>query len=592
MAVILGISAFHAGASACLVVDGVPVVAIAEERLNRIKYYAAFPIMAIKCCLDFAGFTIRDVQHVAVGRDPAANRLQKAVYAARNIDKLPNLLSIRRKSQSFRGIKEELAAAFEIDHEKLNFQLHHVEHHIAHTASSYFISPWEHSAGLTIDGSGDFVSCMMTECVGPKIKVLSRIFVPNSVGSLYTMVSEFIGFPSYGDEGKVMGLAAYGRDTYTEQFRDMIALTDHGFRLNQRYFMPFGANQGLRIGDDGQVSIARHYSDHMINVFGEPRKKHGDYTDRDKDLAFGLQQRFEDVYLHLANLLHQRVPISRVCLAGGCALNSFANGRLVTETSFAETCIQPAASDDGLAMGAALYVSNSVLKEGKRWVMVNAYLGDEFADERIKVTLDKRGLKYARLERQPLLDRTADHIVAGNVIGWYQGRMEWGPRALGNRSILVHPGFPNMKEILNARIKRREWFRPFAPAVLRERQHEVFEHTHPSPYMLHVYRIKPEWREQLAAVNHKDNTGRVQTVAREENPLYYDLISEFHRSTGIPVLLNTSFNENEPIVHTPDQAIDCFLRTKMDVLVMGAHICEKRAQPAGMVTGVEAHATA
>jgi len=293
------------------------------------------------------------------------------------------------------------------------------------------------------------------------------------------------------------------------------------------------------------------------------------------DISFGLQRVFEKYYMHLLDSLHKMVPTERVSMAGGCALNSVANGKLLVETPFRETCIQPAAGDDGLALGAALYVSNSILKEGKRWVMKNSYLGDEYSDSFIKAELERYKMSYELLEREQILERTTEEISHGNVVGWFQGRMEWGPRALGNRSILAHPGFPNMKDILNARIKHREAFRPFAPSVLQERQSELFEHDHPSPFMLHVYKIRPEWRERLSAVTHVDDTGRLQTVAREENPLYYDLIKKFESKTGIPVILNTSFNENEPIVCEPFQAIECFLRTKMDVLVIGSFFCKK-----------------
>jgi carbamoyltransferase len=279
--------------------------------------------------------------------------------------------------------------------------------------------------------------------------------------------------------------------------------------------------------------------------------------------------------MHILNLLHEKVPTTRISMAGGCALNSVANGKMLIDTPFRETCIQPAAGDDGLALGAALYVSNSILKEGKRWVMKNSYLGDEYSDSVIKAELERYKIPYEELSRETLIDRTTEEIKNGNVVGWFQGRMEWGPRALGNRSILAHPGFPNMKDILNARIKHREWFRPFAPSVLQERQTDIFEQDYPSPFMLHVYKIRPEWRERLSAVNHVDDTGRLQTVTREENPLYYDLIKNFDGKTGIPIVLNTSFNENEPIVCEPFQAIECFMRTKMDVLVIGSFFCKK-----------------
>lgn len=262
-------------------------------------------------------------------------------------------------------------------------------------------------------------------------------------------------------------------------------------------------------------------------------------------------------------------------MAGGCALNSVANGIALLETPFREHCIQPAAGDDGLSLGSALYVSNSVYKEGTRWKMTDSYLGDEFSDSFIETELKKYNVPFKKLDREQLIEKTTDEIKNGKVVGWFQGKMEWGPRALGNRSILAHPGFPNMKDILNARIKHREWFRPFAPSVLVERQSDIFEQDYPSPFMLHVYKIKPEWREKLSAVNHIDNTGRLQTVSREENALYYDLIKTFEKKTGTPVILNTSFNENEPIVHLPAEAIDCYLRTKMDVLVIGSYFCKK-----------------
>jgi carbamoyltransferase len=389
------------------------------------------------------------------------------------------------------------------------------------------------------------------------------------------MICEFIGYGRYGDEGKVMGLAPLGENTYKEQFDDMIQLTDDGFKVNPKYFMPFGSNPGMTISDDGEMVIHRHYSEFMMETFGPPRRKEDELTKRDLDLAFGVQYLFEKTYMHLLNILHKLVPIERVAMAGGCALNSVANGKMFHETPFKETVIQPAAGDDGLSIGAALYVSNSILEEGRRSITNNAYLGESYSDEQIEDALQKAGISYERLDRDELIERTAAEIVKGNVIGWYQGRMEWGPRALGNRSIITHPGFPGMKDILNARIKRREWFRPFAPAVLIEQQADIFDYDHPSPYMLHVYKIRPEWRERISAVNHEDNTGRLQSVARDENPMYYDLIKAFERRTGIPVVLNTSFNENEPIVNTPAEAIDCFARTKMDVLSIGSFFCKK-----------------
>lgn len=575
MSVILGINSNHAGSSASVVVDGIPVAAIAEERLNRIKYFAGFPALSITRCLEIAGLNLSDVEHVAVGRDSSANLHKKLEFAIRNPAKLLNLASIRRKSKAFDDLETMIADHCGVDKASLRFKQHNVEHHLAHTASAYFASEWEHSAGITIDGSGDFVSCLFTECEGNEIRPIRKVFVPHSLGTFYTAVCQFIGYGKYGDEGKVMGLAPLGEDTYRDFFERAVIPTEKGFDLNPDYFLPFGANQGMEINENGEMIVHRLYSDLFIKTFGEPRERHSEITKRDEDISFGLQRVFEDRYMHLLRLLHKEVPVTRVSMAGGCALNSVANGKLLTETPFRETCIQPAAGDDGLALGAALYVSNSVLKEGVRWKMENSYLGDEYSDDEIRNEIAKYDLEFHELTRDELLERTSEEIKNGMVVGWFQGRMEWGPRALGNRSILAHPGFPNMKESLNARIKHREAFRPFAPSVLAERQTDLFEHDHPSPFMLHVYKIKPEWRERLSAVNHVDDTGRLQTVSRTENPLYYDLITAFDRKTGIPVILNTSFNENEPIVCKPSEAIECYLRTRMDVLVIGSFFCKK-----------------
>jgi len=575
VAVILGINAFHAGAAAALVVDGEPIVAMPEERLNRVKYFAGFPALSIRRCLDIAGLEFSDIDAVAVGRDPSANRVAKAGFALRNLKDLRNLLKIRGARGALDDFKTLISSECDVDPAKLRFTSYNVEHHLAHTASAYFMSEWEHAAGFTLDGSGDFVTCLMSECDGPEIKPLHRVYVPHSMGSLYMMVCEFIGYTKYGDEGKVMGLAPLGKDTYRDTFDRMLRLRDTGFEIDLDFFMPFGSSQGMSINEKGEMVIHRHFSDRMIELFGEPREPYSDYTERDLDLAFGVQRVFEKGYMHLLNLLHERVPEERIAMSGGCTLNSVANGKLFDETPFRRTCIQPAAGDDGLALGSALYVSNSVLREGRRWVMRNSFLGPEFDESTLRRELDRAGLAYRRLEREVLLDEVAQHIADARVVGWFQGRMEWGPRALGNRSILAHPGHPDMKDILNARIKHREWFRPFAPSVLEERQGELFEHTHPSPFMLHVYKIKPEWRERLCTVNHVDNTGRLQTVSRDENPLYYDLIRAFEAKTGIPVVLNTSFNENEPIVCEPAEAIDCFKRTQMDVLAVGPFVCTK-----------------
>jgi carbamoyltransferase len=572
---ILGLNMFHADASAAILQDGEVIFAVAEERLNRIKHYAGFPVLAIKACLDAAGAKITDVDHVAVGQVSDANLAKKVQYALANPSRILNFIRLRQRKEGMRDVRSLLANGLEVDAGALRFQEHHVEHHIAHIASAYFCSPWGKAAGFSYDGSGDFVSTMMARCEDNQIEVLDRIYLPHSLGSFYTMICEFIGYKKYGDEGKVMGLAPYGRPTYREKVGEIAILRNGSFQLNLDYFQPLGSNQGMRVLPNGTVRLARHFSDRMKKLFGAPREPHSEITQREMDLAYAMQSRFEEIFFHLLKRLHEHVPVDELVMAGGCALNSVANGKIFSQTPFRDTWIQPAAGDEGLAIGAALYTCCSILRQPRRYIMKDAYLGPEFSSTRIESDLKAASLLYRKLEHESLLDAVATQVAAGNVVGWFQGKMEWGPRALGNRSILAHPGLPEMKDTLNARIKHREWFRPFAPSILAERQSEYFEHDHPSPFMLHVYKIRPEKRAQLTAVNHVDNTGRLQTVTRKENPLYHGLIQAFERKTGIPVILNTSFNENEPIVCTPAEAIDCFKRTRMDALAIGPYVVQK-----------------
>ena len=572
---ILGLNMFHADASAAIVKDGEVVFAIAEERLNRRKHFGGFPALAIQACLDYAGATIYDIDHVATGQDSDANLAKKVQYALSNPSRILNFIKMRQRKESMRDLRTLIVQALDADPSRLRFAEHHLEHHIAHIASAFYCSPWEKAAGFSYDGSGDFVSTMTARCEGTEIEVLDRVYLPHSLGSFYTMICDFIGYRKYGDEGKVMGLAPYGKDTYCEQISQLVTSKNGSFRVDLDYFQPLGSNQGMQVKEDGTVELARHFSDRMVELFGTPREPYSEITQRDMDLAFAMQHVFEEVFFELLNALHRLVPSENIVMAGGCALNSVANGKLFDRTAFRQTWIQPAAGDEGLAIGAALHTYHSVLKQPRKFVMKNSYLGPEYSDAQIETCLNAAGLKCRKLERQPMLDATAEQIAAGNIVGWFQGRTEWGPRALGNRSIVAHPGLPTMKDTLNARIKQREWFRPFAPSILADRQNEYFEHDHPSPFMLHVYKIRPEKRAQLCAVNHVDDTGRLQTVTREENPLYYDLIQAFERKTGIPVILNTSFNENEPIVCKPEEAIDCFQRTKMDVLAIGSYLVLK-----------------
>jgi len=357
---ILGLNMFHADASAAIVQDGEVVYAIAEERLNRVKHYAGFPALAVKACLDAVGAKITDVDHVAVGQDSDANLTKKVRYALANPTKILNFIRLRQRKEALRDLRSLLTKALDVDLKKARFQEHHLEHHIAHIASAYYCSPWGEAAGFSYDGSGDFVSTMMARCEGNEIEVLERVFLPHSLGSFYTMICEFIGYKQYGDEGKVMGLAPYGKETYFEQISEAIDLCDGAFQLNLNYFMPLGSNQGMQIQPDGTVRMARHFSDRMTKLFGQPREPHAEITQRDMDLSYAMQHRFEEVFFHLLKRLHQRVPLPELAMAGGCALNSVANGKLFAQTPFRKTWIQPAAGDEGLAIGAALHTYNSV----------------------------------------------------------------------------------------------------------------------------------------------------------------------------------------------------------------------------------------
>jgi len=578
---ILGLNVFHADAAA-VAVDGDSgrlVAAVAEERLNRVKHFAGFPSLAIKECLRMAGASPSDVAHVAVARDAKANLLAKVAFALRNLPRMPRLARQRLERRAeVASIGQLLEQALGFAPGRLSAQVHHVEHHLAHLASALLVSPFERAGLLSIDGFGDFASTMTGVGQDRQITVFDRTLFPHSMGIVYTAVCQFIGYDQYGDEGKVMGLAPYGQDTYREFFDRLVRLDAQGrFRLNLDYFVHHTEGVDYSFDGDGRPTVAPLYSAEFVKQFGPPRVRHAEITQRDMDLARSLQGCLERVYFHILRDLHARCECEELCLAGGVALNSVANGLIFQETPFRKVYVQAGASDDGTALGAAYHVLHSVLGRPRQFVMEHAQTGPEFGNEAIGAALRQADVVAQRLDEAAVIERAARDVAAGRVVGWFQGRMEWGPRALGNRSIVAHPGHPQMKDILNARIKHREWFRPFAPSVLEDRLAEYFECSHPSPFMLMVYKTRPAAYQALCAVDHVDHTGRVQTVSRAANPRYYGLIEAVGRLTGVPVILNTSFNENEPIVCTPAEAIDCYQRTRMDALAIGDYYCEKPA---------------
>src|SRR5258706_11386139 len=456
---ILGLNMFHADASAAIVKDGEVVFAIAEERLNRRKHFGGFPALAIQACLDYAGATIYDIDHVAMGQDTDPNLAKRVQYALSNPSRILNFIKMRERKESMRDLRTLIVSTLGADPARLRFTEHHLEHHIAHIASAFYCSPWEKAAGFSYDGSGDFVSTMTARCEGTEIEVLDRVYLPHSLGSFYTMICDFIGYRKYGDEGKVMGLAPYGKDTYCEQISQLVTSKNGSFRVDLDYFQPLGSNQGMQVKEDGTVELARHFSDRMVELFGTPREPYSEITQRDMDLAFAMQHCFEEVFFHLLNDLHRQVPTENIVMAGGCALNSVANGKLFDRTPFRQTWIQPAAGDEGLAIGAALHTYHSVLKLPRQFVMKDSYLGPEYSNAQIETCLKTAGLKYRRLERQPLLDAAAEQIAAGHVGGWFHGRMGWWARAPGDPSILGHPRVAAMYGNLEPRLQPQQQLR-------------------------------------------------------------------------------------------------------------------------------------
>ncbi|HUS63775.1 MAG TPA: carbamoyltransferase C-terminal domain-containing protein [Kofleriaceae bacterium] len=576
---ILGLNAYHADASAALLRDGEVVAAVEEERLNRVKHCAGFPALAAKACLEMAGASASDLDHVAVSRDPSANMLRKVLSVLGGNAPTAMLASRLSNAAKVRKIEDELAAALGVP--PLRAKVHAVEHHRAHLASAYLCSPFEEAAVLSIDGFGDFVSTMFARGRGASLEVLGAIGYPHSLGILYTATSQWLGFDKYGDEGKVMGLAPYGTPCYVDRLRRACDLTDDGFALDVSFFTH--ATEGVAMTwDNGSPVIGRLWSPRFIEELGPPRAPGAPLTEHHHDVAASLQALTEEVVIHLARLAHAKTGARRLCLAGGVALNSVANGKLRAATPFDEIFVQPAAGDNGTSLGAALWVEHAVLARPRRFIMSHASTGPAFAPEACAAALERAGLAdiadITRVDDEAeLCERTAQAIADGLVVGWFQGRMEFGPRALGNRSVLADPRRADMKDTLNRRIKHREPFRPFAPAILAERTADWFLEPQPSPAMLMVLPFRPEKRALVPAVAHVDGSGRLQTVERAHNPLYHGVIAAFERLTGVPIVLNTSFNENEPIVCTPDEAIACFQRTAIDLLVLGPFFARRRS---------------
>jgi carbamoyltransferase len=574
---ILGINAYHGDSAACLLADGKLVAAIEEERIRRIKHWAGFPSEAIRFCLDYAGLQLSEIDHIAIGRNPSAHLHKKVLFS---LQRRPSFASIKDRLANMgkvRDLRKILAAELEVDPTTIRAKVHNVEHHRAHMASSFFLSPFDEAACLTIDGFGDFVSTMFGSGRDNRLTVDHWVEFPHSMGLFYTACTQYIGFRRYGDEYKVMGLAPYGDPEFLDDFRKIVRLKAKGrFELDLDWFVHHSTGVEMQ-WENGAPEMGPVFSEQWERRFGPLRSKDEPLEGRHKNLARSLQAMAEEVYFHTLNHLSHSVESRSLCLAGGCAYNSVANGKIFERTAFRDLHIHPAAGDAGTAVGAAYWVWHEELGRPRGEPLESPFLGPDFSDQWIRKDLTAAGLEYEWIEDEAeLTRRTVERIVAGDVVGWFQGRAEWGPRALGNRSIVVDPRRAEMKDVLNARIKRREPFRPFAPSILEERSGDYFEESYPVPYMLQVYRIRPGKRDEIPAVTHVDGSGRLQTVSQGSNPLYYRLIRTFGEQTGTPVLLNTSFNENEPVVNQPAEAIDCYRRTRMDTLVVGKAFLRKQ----------------
>ena len=572
---ILGLNAYHGDSAACIFNDGKLIAAIEEERLRRVKHWAGFPSESIRFCLQDAGIDISQVDHITISRDPSANVYKKMTHSLKNRVSLKALVDRLTNTRKVRSIKDELAKALTVDVSVIKAQVHNIEHHRSHLASAFFASPFEESAILSIDGFGDFTSTMTGTGQGNTIQVLESVTYPHSMGVFYTTFTQYLGFDKYGDEYKVMGLAPYGNPTLVDQLRDVVVFKENGlFELNKAYFRH--VKEGVEMSwENGDPHIGPIFSDYLVETFGPPRQKTEQLSQVHKDLAASVQRITEEMIFHILNHLQKTTGLKNICIAGGVAQNSVANGKILEKTTFEQLYIPPAGHDAGTALGSALWLYNEILNQPRIEPMMDSYFGSQFSDDEVEAFLTSNKIAFTRYDDAELFDKVSDCLIDAGVVGWFQGRAEFGPRALGHRSILADPSRDDAKEILNLKIKRREPFRPFAPSILKEHTADYFETVDAVPFMEKVYQIKEDKRARIASVTHVDGSGRLQTVDKTIQPKYYGLIQAFYQKTGVPILLNTSFNENEPIVNTPEEAHACFVRTQMDMLVMGNLVVER-----------------
>lgn len=599
MTYIIGLNAYHGDSSACLIKDGELIAAAEEERFCRIKHWAGFPSHAIRYCLEEAKIGLDAVDHVAINQDSKANLWKKIGFTLSGRPDLGLVIDRIKNKKERSNLREELSRTFQ--GEGFSGEVHEVEHHLAHLGSAFLVSPFNDAVVVSVDGFGDFASAAWGIGTGNEIRVEDKVYFPHSLGIFYQALTQYLGFPNYGDEFKVMGLAPYGEPKYLAEMHNIVRLQDDGsYRLNLEFFNHHKKKIDYE-WENGEPRVGHLFSESLISLLGSKRDKGDELTQYHKDIARSVQAMYEEAFFHLLNSLHERYGLDRLALAGGCAMNSVANGKIFNNTPFKRLYVQSAAGDAGGAIGSAFVVwhklqkgaaiaplshkgAKGLVSEDHKFVMDHAYWGPQFSNTDIGITLqarrDELDMKACVAEEitdeVALCQRAAQAIADGRVVGWFQGRMEWGPRALGNRSILCDPRRADMKDILNIKIKRRESFRPFAPSILRESVSEWFETDDDVPFMMQVFQIRKDKRTQIPAVAHVDGSGRLQTVHRDSNSRYYGVIDSFYQLTGVPMVLNTSFNENEPVVCRPQEALDCFLRTKMDILILGNWLISRK----------------
>ena len=579
--IILGLNAFHGDSAAAIIRDGKLVAAAEEERFRRIKHWAGFPSQAIAYCLQESGLALADVDHIAMNQDNRANFLGKLRYLITHRPDLGLILMRLRNRRARESVTELLSVA--LPGEQFDGEIHRVEHHLAHLSSAFHVSPFEEAAVVSVDGFGDFASAAWGVGQGNKLSVDGKVYFPDSLGVFYQALTQYLGFPQYGDEYKVMGLAPYGKPAFMDAMRKIVRLqVDGSYKLDLSYFRHHNERIAYQWAN-GSPAFVDLYAPPLEALLGPRRKPNDPLEDRHRDIARSVQAMYEEAFFHLLSRLHERYGLNDIALAGGCAMNSVANGKVRRTTPFRRVYVQAAAGDAGGAIGAAFALWHKMGGE-RSFVMDHAYWGPQFSAREIQtlVTARQADLNAACCLVESIDDegelclKTAAAIAEGKVVGWFQGRMEWGPRALGNRSIVCDPRRADMKTILNAKIKRRESFRPFAPSVLEEAVGDWFEEDDAVPFMMQVFQIREEKRSLIPAVTHVDGSGRLQTVSRHTNPRYHRLIEAYRAISGVPMVLNTSFNENEPVVCEPSQALECFLRTRMDILVMNSLYIERR----------------